>query len=221
MKRHEVVAGQKSHRLTLIKELAPVVRNRSRRRVLCVCDCGNEHDIYLDNFVRGNIRSCGCLLTEIRPGIRKIHGFAGTRIFKIWVGMKRRCNSPQCPDYPRYGARGIRVCRSWDKSFLSFLRDMGEAPKGKTLDRKNNDRGYSPSNCRWATPKEQARNRRSSRRIRFKGKNLTVSEWSELTGMSVGLLASRLKRKWSPARIFNTPLMKKYSHKGQRSKKAA
>lgn len=76
-----------------------------------------------------------------------------------WYNMRKRCREVNSPDYPRYGGRGIKVCKRWNKSFLAFLEDMGERPPGMTLDRKNNDKGYTKKNCRWATQKEQIANR--------------------------------------------------------------
>jgi hypothetical protein len=87
------------------------------------------------------------------------HGYCGTPTYRIWQGMIRRCEKPYDAGYKYYGGRGITVCKRWH-AFKNFLKDMGERPPGQSLERKNNDKGYMPSNCRWATPAEQAANRR-------------------------------------------------------------
>lgn len=126
--------------------------------------------------------------------MRERHGSCGTRTYRIWKAMRTRCNNPNSPAFSRYGGRGIKVCSRWD-SFSAFLADMGEAPEGLSIERKNNDRGYEPENCRWATPKEQARNMRVNRLIEHDGETLCLSEWAERLGTTADVLWKRLRRK--------------------------
>ncbi len=111
--------------------------------------------------------------------------------------MKRRCYRKNYVDYHRYGGRGIEVCDEWKNSFLAFYKDMGERPKGKTLDRINNDKGYSQENCKWSTPREQANNRRNNRFLTHKGKTLTVAQWARKLGVKDGILRYRLRKNWA------------------------
>ncbi len=137
------------------------------------------------------------------------------------MGMKQRCLNPKAKDYFRYGARGIKVCKRW-LEFENFLADMGERPKGLTIERIDNNKGYSPYNCRWASYKEQNRNRKSNRHISYKGQTKLLIEWSEHLGISKDTLIYRLDTaKWSVTKTFNTPLISGgvprsfFKHKGQ------
>jgi hypothetical protein len=121
--------------------------------------------------------------------------------------MRARCNNANNPAYNDYGGRGIFVCTEWDESFQTFLADMGERPSlAHTLDRIDNDGPYSPSNCKWTTKKEQARNRRSSRLIEWRGEKKTLVEWSDVLGIHQGTLNTRLSSGWGIERAFSEPL---------------
>ncbi len=127
----------------------------------------------------------------------EMHGMYYTKIYHTWEIMKRRCYRKNYVDYHRYGGRGIEVCDEWKNSFLAFYKDMGERPKGKTLDRINNDKGYSQENCKWSTPREQANNRRNNRFLTHKGKTLTVAQWARKLGVKDGILRYRLRKNWA------------------------
>lgn len=132
---------------------------------LCQCDCGNKSLVSSSNLRTGNTSSCGCFGKEQRRKGTTIHGGCGTRLYHIWQSMHSRCERPTNNRYDRYGARGIRVCSEWSTfpPFQDWALSHGYSDT-LTIDRKDNDRNYDPSNCRWATYKEQENNRSNNRR---------------------------------------------------------
>lgn len=159
----------------------------------CQCDCGNKKLVRVESIV-GNITvSCGCFRREKS----KTHGMEGTRTYNSWQAMLERCYRQKHPHYHRYGGRGIFVCDQWRHSFENFFADMGKRPDGKTLDRINNDLGYSKENCEWADRFQQATNRSNTRFIIFNGETKSMSEWSRMTGLNITTIKSRLDNGWS------------------------
>lgn len=128
---------------------------KKRRLWKCVCRCGNHCEVFACNLKRGFSKSCGHCG---RPPFKR-HGLKHTSAYKRWSAMIQRCTNPNNTNYEYYGERGITVCERW-KDFNNFLSDMGEPPKGHTLDRRDNNKGYSPENCRWATLSVQRINQR-------------------------------------------------------------
>lgn len=127
---------------------------RHERMYHCVCECGTEKDVKHDHLVNGKTSSCGCSWTK--------HGMSRSKEYRVWDAMVRRCHSPSHHAFKDYGARGITVCDKW-KKFEGFIEDMGFQPHGLSIERINNDLGYSKENCKWATVTEQARNRRATK----------------------------------------------------------
>lgn len=124
----------------------------------------------------------------------KSHGRSYDPIYNVWQRMIARCYGRYSDSFANYGGRGITVCERWRNSFEAFLVDMGERPEGTQLDRIDNEKGYSPENCRWATIKQQNRNRRGNRFLTLNGRTLTVAGWAEELGLRVGNVYSRLSR---------------------------
>lgn len=150
--------------LTVKSEAEPYYRSNGAklRRYLCVCECGGAATVVGQNLRSGTTKSCGCKSGGFKHGHRKA-GVPATVTHNTWSAMRARCNNPKHLAYPRYGGKGVRVCAEWNdqsNGFSAFLRDMGERPIGHTLDRIDNQKGYAPDNCRWATPQEQYENKR-------------------------------------------------------------
>lgn len=179
-----------------------------QRKVKCLCLCGKAFEALLLNLRRGNTQSCGCILRDTPA--RLTHGATSlgqrTPEYRSWEAMRRRCLNSEDPKYPRYGGRGIKVCTRWD-DFALFLADMGLKPTPQhTIDRKENDKGYYPDNCRWATKREQALNTSRNERFTFAGKTLTIIEWSEETGIPHRVIQNRLRNlDWSIEEAVTTP----------------
>jgi hypothetical protein len=130
----------------------------------CLCDCGVEKLVISANLRNGTTNSCGCLRRLSSSALHKKHGMTKSTTYRVWSGMRTRCNNPKATNYLTYGGRGIAVCSRWE-SFENFLQDMGDRPVGMTLDRIDVNGNYEPQNCRWATKQQQAQNKRQCKML--------------------------------------------------------
>lgn len=206
--------GRRFGRLTVIEfVMSRYVGNQSKRIWRCRCDCGSITELPAGALTQSNTRSCGCLTRDTNT----THGQSDDPVYKVWHAMIERCRNSNHTEYRDYGGRGITICERWRNSFEAFLADMGSRPTGKSLDRyPNNDGNYEPGNCRWATPTEQANNRRNNRIIEHAGERLTVAEWAARLGCSKQCLLHRLKAGWSVERAITTTPDRSASFKASR-----
>lgn len=177
----------------------------------CKCDCGNLIDIRGYCLRNHNTVSCGCLRGEKASQRAKerntTHGLKNTRLYDTWHSMKARCYRETCENYPRYGGRGITVCEEWKSDFKAFYDwSMSHGYRDNlTIDRIDNDGDYEPSNCRWATQKEQANNQSSNHLLTYNGATHTIKQWSEILNISPWKLYNRVRYGWSVERTLGTP----------------
>lgn len=151
----------------------------------CRCECGNTTFVRSYHLRSGHTKSCGCLERETKTLAHTIHGKRNTRLYEIWAGMKSRCLNPSIREYKWYGAKGVVICPEWLNDFQAFY-DWAIAhgyADNLTIDRIDNNKGYSPDNCRWATKKEQQNNRSNNRFLTYNGETHNISEWAKKFGV--------------------------------------
>ena len=192
--------GKTFGRLTVIKDSGERAKNGN---ILweCVCECGKKRLVLGANLLNGQTKSCGCYSTDILKKVSTKHGLSKvngkkTKLFMTWDSMRQRCTNSNHANYKDYGGRGIDVCPEWLNDFEAF-HDWSMAngfSDDLSIDRIDNDKGYSPDNCRWVDAKTQIRNRRNTVTYNWKGSEYTLAELGELTGINKMTIKSRLNR---------------------------
>jgi len=169
----------------------------------CQCDCGNVAFVVGAYIRKGRVRSCGCGSAETHFSAERLttHGMSKTRTYKIWRGMVQRTSKQSNKKSHLYFDKGITVCDRW-KTFENFLADMGEAPDGFSIDRKDGNKGYFPENCRWATATEQANNTSANVNLTYAGVTQSISMWARQFGIKPNTLLYRIRRGWSVQRAI-------------------
>lgn len=180
----------------------------------CLCDCGKEIIRNGCSMRRGKVKSCGCfrkevLKSESHSKAVTTHGKTGSKVWFTWRSMLQRCHNPKNRQYHAYGGRGIKVTKRWLK-FENFYKDMGDPPTSKhSLDRIDNEKGYSKKNCRWATTKEQSRNKRTNIWITHNGQTMVTADWAKQIGIARSALWFRLDRGLSIEDALQPPMRKR------------
>lgn len=180
------ITGMRFNGLTAIEYIGA-------RKYLWRCDCGNLKPYLAWPITSGAVKSCGCQANAHK--VKHGHRPKGkpSRSYAVWQAMMQRCNDSNCKAYPRYGGRGIKVCSRW-REYQNFLSDMGIPPDGLQLERIDNDAGYSPENCKWATRNEQATNRCTTHWVTFDGETRSVSQWAAHLGVTRDAIYKSINR---------------------------
>lgn len=211
MIRIEYKIGDKIGKCSFLKEIEPLAIpcGQLRRKAIFLCNCGQSFSALIENVKSCNSTRCQKCISENITKRKIRHGFSRKGMkrdeYKIWEGMKDRCNRINHKQYNLYGGRGIKVCKRWEK-FENFYADMGDRPsKIHSIERKNNNKGYNKPNCVWATPKEQANNRSTNINIRYNGEIKNLTQWCEELQIPYLIVRQRIvKHKWSIEKAFQT-----------------
>lgn len=207
------ITGVRSGRLVAVKPTTTRVSGKIMWE--CLCDCGVTVLANVQHIGQGRRVSCGCSKKKGNQLHKKTsrHGQCvngvSSRTYMVWSAMRNRCLNKSHKAYKHYGGRGITVCPEWG-TFEGFYKDMGDAPNGLSLDREDNDKGYSKGNCRWATPTVQHNNTRANVFWEFNGVSQTISQWATDLGMPRSTLRCRVaKEGWSIEKALTTPIQTK------------
>lgn len=196
------LTGRRFERLVVIERADNT--NAGKPRWLCLCDCGKNAVVSGSDLKAGKVLSCGCKKKEQLTTRNFVHGMEGSKLYHVWKGMKQRCSNPNHKGFAQYGGKGISVCNEWLADFETFYNwSMKNGYQdGLSIDRIDNDKGYSPDNCRWATPREQNNNKRSNKLITIDGKTKTAAQWGLERGIRRSTYDRRLRSGWTPEETF-------------------
>jgi len=204
------LTGKRFGRWTVVSRAPDIISMGGHRSTawLCKCQCGNQKVVRAQSLTRGSSCSCGCLHQELRHEITKTHGGTKTRLYHIWASMRQRCTNPNNHAFKDYGGRGIYVCADWQRfdTFRAWALANGYRDD-LSIDRIDNNKGYEPENCRWASNSEQSNNQRSNVLITFRGVTKTRSQWAHDLGINPTVLRDRLDRYgWTVERALTEDL---------------
>lgn len=193
---------------SVFERLTVIGLSDQKYKLMCKCTCGQIKHVRKSDLVRGRVKSCGCLLKE-KSSARAVernssHGMSRTRVYRIWAGIIDRCTNKNGKYFEHYMGRGITICDRW-KTFENFYTDMGDPPSKHSIERIDNDKRYSPTNCKWATFEEQNNNKRSNVCITFENQTLTIAQWSKRINVRADTLRARINSGWSIEKALTTP----------------
>lgn len=202
------LTGQRFGRLVVIERVGTRSRNALWK---CKCDCGNEKEVLSGSLANGHTKSCGCFRSQFAREKVTTHGMCKTKLHGVWTAMKARCSNSHLESYSNYGGRGITVGDEWS-DFINFYNWANSTGYNGllTLNRKDNEKGYCPQNCEWSTRKEQANNKRNNVWYEYRGEKKTISQWSDVCGMSYKIIAGRIRAGWDIKQALFTPIQTPY-----------
>ena len=211
------MAGQRFWLLQVVRRL-PIRHDLSstEARWECICDCRKRTEVAGSKLRTGRTKSCGCFSHNAIGDRNRTHGLSSgvSEVeYNAYRAMIRRCYDTTCERYEDWGGRGITVCARWLESPVNFFADMGKRlGVGYSIERVNNNLGYSPENCKWGTDQEQQNNTRRNRMITLNGKTMTMAQWARELDISPQTVATRLlTRGWAVERVFSQPVQKRRS----------
>lgn len=209
------LTGQRFGRLTVVERDKEWCGKDLHAHWICRCDCGNFVSTSGQRLRNKTAQSCGCFrkerMSEVSIKENTVHGQAHTKLYKVFYGMKDRCYNPKNRKYKDYGGRGITICDEWLCDFSVFYSwAVSNGYKvGLSIDRIDNDMGYSPNNCRWTGVGEQNSNKRDNHIITFQGETKTVSQWAEQLGVNSSVIYTRIRRGWEVEKVLTAPVQRK------------
>lgn len=216
----EEYLGKKFNRLTIAYDLGILHKNTYGRSVLAVCDCGDIKEYFLSVIKNGEVKSCGCLRSELSAQRKITHGLYGHPIYKLWYLVKYRCYDKHDSGYKNYGAKGVTMCEEWKNNFISFYNwcILNGWQKGLQLDKDKlspykTGKMYSPELCCFLTSKQNMMHRSNSVEATYRGQTKNLSEWVSILGLDYKLIKDRYKKGWETTRNFETPCIVKYRNK--------
>lgn len=188
------LSGKKFGKLTVSKFVG-------NSKWLCLCDCGNEATVLTANLNRNNTKSCGCIKKITTSKRATTHGLSGTKVYRCWLNIKRRCFEVNYPSYKDYGAKGITMYEPWAKDLTKFVEHIGHAPSEEhSVDRIDNSKGYEPGNVRWADKWEQANNKSNNVKVTFQGMEFSsISVFARWIASQCDLSEHEFKREFQRA----------------------
>ena len=209
MKKIADYTGKKYGYLTVLEF---VKRENKKTYWKCKCDCGKEIIIPITYLTSGSTKSCGCYRKKVCKNNAKItHNMSKSRLYRIWIEIKRRCYNKNRNSYKYYGYRGIKVCDEWKNDFINFYNWAinNGYKENLTIDRINVNGNYEPSNCKWSTVKEQNNNMRTNHYLYYNNKKYTMSQFAEAYNIPYYIIKNRIRSCWDIDRILNTPIRKR------------
>lgn len=216
--------GKKFGRLVVVGKADDYKNEKySKSCWICKCICGKETIVRGNSLISGKTKSCGCLKSEANSIVHRKHGMSETRLNNILYGMKQRCYNRNSQRYSDYGGRGITVCPEWLgehglENFAKWALENGYADN-LSIDRIDNDKGYSPDNCKWSTSKEQANNKRDTKKYKYNGEFHTLSEWADIIGLNYHMLKARVRNYgYTIKEAIETPKYTRFSKLKNRNK---